>query len=65
MKYQKVYESVNHVSTVSLSEAFSLMPKGTKLEDVKVVPVYVVQSHGGSELVGFKFVIYKPEISEF
>lgn len=65
MKYQKVYESVNHVSTVSLSEAFSLMPAGTKIEDVKIVPVYVVQSYGGSELAGFKFVIYKPEISEF
>lgn len=65
MKYQKVYESVNHVSTVSLSEAISLMPVGTKIEDIKIVPVYSVQSHGGSELVGFKFVIYKPEISEF
>jgi len=65
MKYQKVYESKNFYSATSIIEVMKDMPANTRIEDIKVMPAYVVQSYGGTEMVGFKFVIYKPEISEF
>jgi hypothetical protein len=65
MKYQKLYESKNYYTAVSLAEIMKDMPANTRLEDIKVMPTYTVQSYGGTEMVGFKFVIYKPEVSEF
>ena len=59
MKYEKIYDSKVYVSPVSLSDELKKVPVGVSLSEIKIIPVYSVQSSGGSELVGFKLVAYR------
>lgn len=59
MKYEKIYDSKVYVSPVSLSDELKKLPIEISLDEIKIIPVYAVQSSGGSELVGFKLVAYR------
>ena len=65
MKYEKIYEGKIHFSPVSLSEELKKLPPSIGLNDIKIIPVYNVQSSGGSELIGFKFVAYREVPDDF
>ena len=65
MSYKKIYDGKTHLSPVSLSEELKKIPPSISLTDIKIVPVYNVQSNGGSELVGFKFVAYSEVPDDF
>jgi hypothetical protein len=59
MKYEKIYDSKVFMSPINLSEELKKLPGDISLEEIKIIPVYSVQSSGGSELVGFKLVAYR------
>lgn len=65
MKYEKIYDGKILLSPVSLSDELKKIPAEVGMNEIKVVPVYSVQSSGGSELMGFKFVAYREVPDDF
>lgn len=65
MKYEKIYDGKTFLAPVSLSEELKKIPAEISLNEIKIVPVYSVQSSGGSELMGFKFVAYREVPDDF
>ena len=59
MNYQKIYDSKVYTSPVNLSDELKRLPIEVSLDEIKIIPVYAVQSSGGSELIGFKLVAYR------
>ena len=65
MKYEKIYDGKILLSPVSLSDELKKIPANVGMNEIKIVPVYSVQSSGGSELMGFKFVAYREVPDDF
>jgi hypothetical protein len=65
MKYEKIYDGKTFLAPVSLSDELKKIPANVGMNEIKIVPVYSVQSSGGSELMGFKFVAYREVPDDF
>lgn len=59
MNYEKIYDGKVFVVPVILDDELSKIPPEVSLKEIKIIPVYSVQSSGGSDLIGFKFVAYR------